>query len=102
MHSVINNADVQTVVALEDGKLITGTVQDCTPTLEDATARRNAGFTGTSEMRHAARFPPVLLEKYCNDAGIQFSEFMRDAVHVRRMLGDPALKGFRIWEGRVA
>lgn len=96
------NGDVKSVVGMEDGKLITGTVQDCTPILEDATRRRVEGMTGTSEMKHAARFPAVLVEKYCNTAGITFAEFMQNKVHVRRMLGDPALSGFRIWEGRTS
>ena len=93
---------LNTFVKLQGSDLITGSVQDCTPILEDATARRNEGFTGSKEMKHAARFPSVIVEKYCNEQGIEFSEFMRDKIHVRRMLADPALSGFRIWEGRVA
>lgn len=100
--TIVNNGDLKTVVALEDGNLITGSVQNCTPILEDATARRNEGFTGSKEMRHAARFPAVAVEQYCNQAGIEFSEWVSNPVHIRRMLSDPALSGFRIWEGRVA
>jgi len=29
-------------------------------------------------------------------------EFMANPVHVRRMLMDPNLAGFRVWEGRVS
>jgi hypothetical protein len=95
------HGDVKTVITTEDDKLITGTVQDCTPILENATRLRNEGLHGTSEMKHAARFPLVLVEKYCNDSGITFAEFMREKKHIRAMLSDPALSGFRIWEGRV-
>jgi len=28
-------------------------------------------------------------------------DFMVDPTHIRRMLMDPALQGFRVWEGRV-
>ena len=92
---------VQTHIALEDGNLITGTVQDCTPILEDAKARHNAGFHGTSELKHAARIPSVVIETYCNVAGIDFSEFMQNPAHIKRVLNDPALKDFRIWPGAV-
>lgn len=99
---VISSVDgVQTRVATEDGKLITGTVQDCTAILEDAKARHNAGFQGTSEMKHAARIPNVLIETYCNVNGIEFSECMQNPVHFRRILNDPALADLRIWKGRV-
>jgi hypothetical protein len=52
-------------------------------------------------MRLAASFPDVLVERYCNQNGIEFSEFMQNPVHVKRMCADPDLSGFRIWTGRV-
>ena len=92
---------LETHVYLQDGALITGTVQDCTPILEDAKARQAAGFTGTSEMKHAARLPLQAIEAYCNDAGITLDAWFADPVHCRRMLADPALADFRIWRGRL-
>lgn len=88
-------------IAVEDGKLITGTTQDCTPIAEYTKARHNAGEHGSSEMRLAASLPMVLIEKYCNDKGITFDEWMREKSHVRAMLSDPALSHFRVWGGRV-
>jgi hypothetical protein len=102
LHSVIDRGNgVSTTIAVKDGNLITGTSQDCTPIMEDAQARHNAGFTGTSEMKHAARIPDVIVEKYCNDNGILFSEFLSNKVHIKRVLNDPALAYFRIWKGKV-
>lgn len=92
---------VQTHMTLQDGALVTGTVQDCTAILEDAKARHNVGFHGSSDMKHAARIPSVVIEKYCNVSGIEFREFIQNPVHMRRMLNDPALKDFRIWPGNV-
>lgn len=94
-------AGMETRIGLQDGSLITGTVQDCTPILEDAKARHNAGAVGSSEMRHAARLPLQVVEAYCNTAGITFEQWMNDPVHAKRMLQDPALSGFRIWSGAV-
>lgn len=97
----MNRGALQTVVAYEDGKLITGSVQDCTPILDDVKARHNAGQFGSSEMKHAARIPNVVIEQYCNVNGVAFEECMSNPVHVRRMLNDPELQGLRIWPGRV-
>lgn len=77
-------------------KLIVESVQDCTPVLEQATRLRNEGFHGSKEMRHVAKIPKVIVEKYCNDAGITLREWMINPVHVERMLKDRDLSGFRV------
>lgn len=52
-------------------------------------------------MRYAARFPKVVVENYCARHGITLHEWMIDPVHVGRMLNDPDLAAFRIWEGKA-
>jgi len=94
-------AGIETVSTLQDGDLITGTIQDCDPILEDAKARHNEGLHGTSDMKHAARLPHLAVETYCNANGITLAEWMANPVHIKRMLSDPALSGFRIWAGAV-
>jgi hypothetical protein len=76
-------------------------VQDCTPIVDYTANLRAIGAVGSNEMRHAAKYPAVIVEAYCNQAGITFNEFMSNPVHVKRMLADPDLRGFRVWEGRV-
>jgi hypothetical protein len=76
-------------------------VQDCTPIVDYTANLRAVGAVGSNEMRHAASFPAVVVETYCNHAGITFNEFLSNKEHVKRMLADPALKAFRVWEGRV-
>lgn len=56
----------------------------------------NEGKTGSKELPHLAEFPAAIVEKYCNDAGITFAEWVRNPVHTRRMLRDPALSHFRV------
>lgn len=92
---------VETVIALEDGALVTGTVQDCTPILERAKAMHNEGLTGTADMRLAATVPMVVIEDYCNKNGVSYQEFMKSDEHRRRLLNDPANSLFRVWAGRV-
>lgn len=76
-------------------------IQDCTPIADYTANLRGIGKTGTNEMRHAARFPAVIVEQYCNHKGITFNEFLSNPAHVKVMLADPALKAFRVWEGKV-
>lgn len=95
------SGDVVSTLALEDGALISGTTQDCTPYAERAQAMQRAGLHGSSEMRLAASVPMVLIERYCNQAGILLAEFMASAEHKKRLLNDPALSHFRIWPGRI-
>lgn len=102
MRSVTQNWDgSSTVVALEGDNLITGTVQDCTPFAEHTKALHREGFHGSKELKHAASFPQVLVEKYMHINNIEFSEFMQNPAHARAMMCDPALKDFRVWPGRI-
>jgi hypothetical protein len=76
-------------------------IQDCTPIAEHAKMLRQMGQTGDKEFRHAAHFPAVAVETYCNTHHITFEEFIREPKHAKAMLNDPALKAFRVWEGQA-
>jgi hypothetical protein len=76
-------------------------IQDCTPIVDTTKALHNEGIHGSSEMRHAARLPMVIVEQYCNERGIGFDEFMQNDAHLRAVLNDPALAAFRIWPGKI-
>ena len=93
--------DIGTKLHVHDGNVTFERIQDCTPIHEQTQALHKEGLHGSGEMKHAARLPYVLVEKYCNDNGILFSEFMSNKVHVKRMLNDPSLAGFRVWKGQV-
>lgn len=93
--------DIGTKFHLHDGAMTVERSQDCTPIAEYAKRLQSHGLHGSSEMRHAATIPYVIIEKYCNDHGILFSEFMQNKVHLRRVLNDPSLSAFRIWPGKV-
>lgn len=76
-------------------------IQDVEPHLDFAKRQRDIGDVGSSEMRHAASIPMVLVEAYCNDTGITFEQFMAEPTHIKAMVNDPALRAFRVWGGRV-
>lgn len=80
----------------QDELLIIERVQDVEPALEHVKRLQSHGINGSKEMRHRAHFPAVIVEAYCNRAGITFAEFMRDPAHARRMVNDRDLSGFRV------
>jgi hypothetical protein len=43
----------------------------------------------------------VIVESYMARHGITFTEFCESPEHIKAMVNDPALKAFRIWQGRV-
>jgi len=92
---------VKTKLVAQDGNLHVIRTQDCDPVAEHAAGLRQIGAVGSNEMRHAAHIPMVAIETYCNIHNIEFREFIKDQTHIRAMLNDPALKAFRIWEGKV-
>ncbi|MCW3539330.1 hypothetical protein [Burkholderia cenocepacia] len=69
--------------------------------LDLTAALRNEGIHGSSEMRHVAEIPGVIIESYCNTNGITFQEFMADPKHIKSICNDPDLSYFRIAPGRV-
>ena len=72
-------SDVQTRFHTDnDGRLIVERVQDVEPVLEDAKRRAIEGIHGSKEMRHVARIPKVLIEKYCKDNGLPDTTNPRD------------------------
>ncbi|MFV3416135.1 hypothetical protein ACNFH8_28115 [Pseudomonas sp. NY15436] len=93
--------DLDTQFHFHDGKMTVQRTQDCTPIAEFTKTKHNAGMYGSSEMKHAASIPYVMIEKYCNDHGITFREWCVNKEHIKRMLNDPDLKAFRVWPGAV-
>jgi hypothetical protein len=94
-------SNISTKIHVENGDVIWQRTQDCSSIAAETRRLSLEGVHGSSEMRHAARLPMVLVEAYMNDKGITFQEFMGNKSHVKTMLSDPALADFRIWEGKV-
>jgi hypothetical protein len=92
---------MQTRLTEQDGRLIIANSQDCTLIAEHAKALHNAGMHGSSDMRLAASLPQVIVEKYCNERGINFQQFMNDPEHIKRVCNDPDNQMFRVWPGKI-
>lgn len=92
---------MKTALHLQGEDLVVAQQQDVEPILEFCKAQHNAGFHGSSEMRHVAEIPAIVVESYCQKAGITLHDFMSDQTHIRRILENPDNSLFRIWKGRL-
>lgn len=94
-------ADMKTSFHAHGEDIIIAQSQDCTPIAEWAKQQASMGEVGSPEMRHAARIPNVIIEKYMNEHRVSFQEVMNNPVHMRRIVNNPDNAAFRIWKGVV-
>ena len=93
--------EMQTRFVNQDDKVIVQSFQDTTQILDNVKESVEQCNTGSHEMKHAATIPMVIIESYINRTGITFTEFMRNKEHIKTLLNDKSLEGFRIWKGKV-
>lgn len=88
--------------AYVDGDNLTlNRVQDVEPILSRVANMRSVGDVGTSEMKIAGIVPKVIVEAYCQKWGISLHDFMVDDAHCKRLLEDPSLSAYRVWQGKL-
>jgi hypothetical protein len=92
---------MKTGLTVQDDQLVSFAYQDLDPIIDQTAQLRDIGRVGSSDMKHAATIPNILIEKYCNEKGITFQEWCRNPVHVKAMLNDPQNEPFRVWKGRI-
>lgn len=93
--------DMQSTLKSEGDLMVVHSIQDVQPILDSCKNRIDANATGSKDVKHAASFPIVVIEQYLNRTGITFAEFLCNKIHVKNMLNDKSLQGFRIWQGAV-
>jgi hypothetical protein len=62
---------------------------------------RDTGQIGDPDMRNYGLIPKIFIQMYMNNNGVSWADFCRVPDHYKRLLNDPALKDFRIYEGRA-
>lgn len=92
---------IHTQVAFDGDNMIQNRFQDVEPVIESCARLRSIGATGSAEMKHAIRLPPVFVEKYIAEHGITLHEFEVNPDHLRRIINSPEFSAFRIWQGKV-
>lgn len=95
------STDMQTKFHAHGDDIIIAQSQDCTPIAEWAKEQSAVGNIGSSDMRHAARIPNVIIEKYMNENKVSFHEVLNNPAHMRRIVNHPDNAAFRIWQGLV-
>lgn len=99
-----NSAEAgQTLFHADNDKIIIERKQDCAPILTEIQNIKQTtdGISSSGDMRFAGRIPAVLIEKYCNQKGITFADFIKDDIHTVAIMNDPDYKALRIWEGKL-
>jgi hypothetical protein len=90
---------LKTTITSQDGQLIVARSQDCQPVLEHVAAMKEL-TDQTGDLRYVGEIPHVIIEKYLNERGISFHEFMQGDEHIKRILNSSDYKKLRVWEGR--
>lgn len=75
--------------------------QDEQPIIDTLKDMRDAGCTGSQDMRFAGHLPFLVVEKYLQQHGISMREFILDDTHLVRIMNDPDYKMLRVWQGRM-
>ena len=88
-------------LSVQDDLMVVKTMQDVQPILQSVKDKVEIGDVGSKDMKHAATIPMVVIEAYMNRVGLTFQEFLRDKEHIKSMLNDKSLEGFRVWKGAV-
>jgi hypothetical protein len=88
-------------LSVQDDLMVVKSMQDVQPILQSVKDKVEVGDVGSKDMKHAATIPMVVIEAYMNRVGLTFQEFLRDKEHIKSMLNDKSLDGFRVWKGAV-
>jgi hypothetical protein len=88
-------------LSVQDDLMVVKSMQDVQPILQSVKDKVEVGDVGSKDMKHAATIPMVVIEAYMNRVGLTFQEFLRDKEHIKAMLNDKSLEGFRVWKGAV-
>lgn len=88
-------------LSVQDDLMVVKSMQDVQPILQSVKDKVEVGDVGSKDMKHAATIPMVIIEAYMNRVGLTFQEFLRDKEHIKAMLNDKSLEGFRVWKGAV-
>jgi hypothetical protein len=90
---------VYTQSSLIDGKIVMNRFSDLEPTLDLLSGMRQITDGKGKEFWWIGDIPNVIVEKYLNENGVTYQDFLQDTTHARRILQDPDYKKFRVFEG---
>jgi hypothetical protein len=90
---------VQTFTGLVDGRMVINRAQDVEPVLDLLSGMRQITNGKGETFWWVGEIPNAIVEKYLNENGVTYQEFLADKTHVNRILKNPDYKKFRVLEG---
>ena len=84
----------------EGSKFVVQSTYDFNPVLQRAAALRAAGDGRVGESRHVATVPIELIQQWCKEAGVAWSDIEGRKEVVKRKLMSGDNSQFRVWGGR--
>lgn len=97
--------DIKTTVHYDETTDKTGIYreQDCEPIVQEVSDLKQVtdGRGNTSMGYFAGRIPGIIVEQYMREVGINFQTFIKDEIHIQRIMNNPDYKKFRVFEGKI-
>lgn len=86
-----------------DRRIVMARSQDVEPLIDHLATLRSEtdGKSASGELYHVGEIPMVVVEEYLTEAGITFHEFIKDDVHIKRIMTNPDYAKFRVWKGSI-
>jgi len=84
---------------VQDDKLIIQETHDPNPVLDSVRTLKNENRTGFSDHKHVGRVPTWMIEMWCREAGVSFTDqqAVKDIVHRKLLSGE--YNALRPWTG---
>jgi hypothetical protein len=86
----------------DTSKIVFTQSEDVEPLIEHLAKLRqdSDGKSKSGEMYHVGDIPMTVVQDYLNTTGVSYMEFIRNDVHIKRILMNPDFSKFRVWQGR--
>jgi hypothetical protein len=94
-------ARIEQVDDLHEAHIYEARVSDLKEVADYAQKRADMGLQGSKDMWLAATVPTFIIQKFCNEKGIAWKEFMRNGSLQTYFLNSEYAEPFRVHKGRI-
>lgn len=100
---VSNHSGIKTYHRVEGGRDVYLREQDCEPIVNEVKRIKEVsdGRGDTSLGYFVGKIPGEIVEKYLQEKGVSYHDFIVNPEHVKRIMNNPDYKKFRIFEGKM-
>jgi hypothetical protein len=94
-------ARIEDIDNVHEAHVCEARVDDLKEVADYAQARANAGLQGSKDMWFAATVPAFIIQKFCNEKGVAWKEFMRNESMQTYFLNSEYAAPFRVHKGTI-